>query len=83
MATEWAMVTPYGVGVDVCRDGLLDGRTALSRTDQFYPSRFQSPWAGQVEGLADSPGVSRVEQMLERLFATGRTSLPPEARLLL
>jgi 3-oxoacyl-[acyl-carrier-protein] synthase II len=75
------MLTPYGKGIDACWQGLLAGRSALSRVSRFKTAAFHSDYAGIISGLRYHEHISLVMQMLESLFEG--TAIPEDARLLL
>ena len=63
------MVTPYGRGTEACWQGLLGGKTALSRVTRFKTAAFHSDYAGIVNGLRYHEGASLVMQMMELLIS--------------
>jgi len=75
------MVTPYGRGADACWQGLLGGKTALSRVTRFKTAAFHSDYAGIIDGLRYHDGASLVMQMMELLFEG--VVIPEDAQLLL
>lgn len=79
--TDFELITPYGLGVDTCWEGLVGGQSALAETDRFDTSEFKSCMAGIVPGLSYHQGSSVVFQMLERVLA--EHSIPPDAGLFL
>ncbi len=79
--TDFELITPYGLGVDTCWEGLLSGKTALAETNRFDTSAFKSCMAGIVPGLSYHKGSSVVFQMLEKVLA--EHAIPPDAGLLL
>lgn len=77
------ILTPYGLGVDVCWNGLMAGRTALAPVSRFSTKAFQSDYAGTVPGLAYHGKTSLVMQMLNMLFESAGNAVPQDAKLLL
>jgi 3-oxoacyl-(acyl-carrier-protein) synthase len=77
------MITPYGMGVDACWQGLLAGRTAVSRVTRFSTKAFQSDVAATISGLIYHGEESLVMQMLRSLFRNIAATVPGDARLLL
>ncbi len=75
------MVTPYGRGTEACWQGLLGGKTALSRVARFKTAAFHSGYAGIISGLRYHDGASLVMQMMEPLFEGA--VFPGDAKLLL
>jgi 3-oxoacyl-[acyl-carrier-protein] synthase II len=75
------MLTPYGRGIDACWQGLLAGKSALSRVSRFKTVAFHSDYAGIVNGLRYHEKTSLVMQMLQSLFEG--TTVPEDAKLLL
>ncbi|MBI4838584.1 MAG: beta-ketoacyl-[acyl-carrier-protein] synthase family protein [Nitrospirae bacterium] len=77
------MVTPYGAGTDACWNGILSGRTAVSRLSRFSTSAFQSGYAATVEGLKYLKEDSLVMQMFRLLFVNNSFSLPEDMKFIL
>jgi 3-oxoacyl-(acyl-carrier-protein) synthase len=77
------MITPYGMGVDACWEGLLADRTAVSRVTRFNTDAFQSDVAATISGLTYHGAESLVMQMLQSLFRSNGIEVPADARLLL
>ncbi len=75
------MITPYGKGIDACWQGLLAGRSAISRVSRFTTSAFHSDYAGIISGLRYHEQTSLVMQMLQSLFEG--IVVPEDAKLLL
>jgi 3-oxoacyl-[acyl-carrier-protein] synthase II len=80
---ESDMLTPYGMGVQACWEGLLSGRTAISPVTRFSTGAFQSNVAGTVGGLVYHERESLVMQMLDLLFGSSKAAIPSDARLVL
>lgn len=76
-------LTPYGMGSAACWQGLLSGRTAISRLTRFATGAYMSDYAGIVQGLAYHGKSSLVMQMIDRLFACSTPHIPADSRLLL
>jgi len=83
VVTDFNVLTPDGLGLDACWDGLLAGASMLAEVDRFDTSAFHSHVAGIVPGLEYHRGDSLVFQMLEKLFPTIGTTIPADARLIL
>ncbi|OQW96449.1 MAG: hypothetical protein BWK77_04640 [Verrucomicrobia bacterium A1] len=77
------IVTAYGWGVAPCWQGLLSGRSAITRVDRFGARAFQSPNAGIVRDLDPAAADSLVLQMLKPLIARAAGGIPADAFLLL
>ena len=77
--TDYDLITPYGLGADVCWQGLLSGESALAELDRFNTSEFRSSVAGIIPDLSYHAGKSLVFQMLEQVLA-GK-SIPKDAKL--
>jgi 3-oxoacyl-[acyl-carrier-protein] synthase II len=75
------MVTPYGRGTEACWQGLLGGKSAISRVNRFKTAAFHSDYAGIVSGLRYHDGASLVMQMMKMLFEG--VVIPNDAKLLL
>jgi 3-oxoacyl-[acyl-carrier-protein] synthase II len=76
-------LTPYGMGSDACWQGLLSGRSAITRMSRFATSAFMSDYAATVEGLVYHGKTSLVMQMIDRLFRCAAPDIPGDSRLLL
>lgn len=77
------IVTSYGRGVDACWDGIMAGKTAVSRVTRFNTASFQSDYAGTVPGLTYLGDETLVMQMLRSLFEKRGAEAPADAKLLL
>jgi 3-oxoacyl-[acyl-carrier-protein] synthase II len=77
------LITPFGPGVEALWEGILAGRSALSRVSRFETGAFVSGLGGIVPGLDYGGPDSLVMQMLRRLFAAGAPRVPGDARLIL
>jgi len=75
------MVTPYGRGTEACWQGLLNGKSAISRVTRFKAAAFHSEQAGIVSGLRYHQGESLVMQMMQTLLLN--VAIPNDAKLLL
>jgi 3-oxoacyl-(acyl-carrier-protein) synthase len=83
VVVAYDMITPYGTGVDACWEGIMAGRTALSRLTRFKTQAFQSDFAGTIEGLTYHGNESLVMQMLRALFGRVKEAIPSDAKLVL
>jgi len=79
--TECKLITPYGLGVEPCWNGLMKNESRLAETDRFDTTEFKSRMAGIVPGLSYHSGKSIVLQMLEEVLKNH--SIPSDAHLLL
>ncbi len=77
------MITAYGHGLHSCWDGIMSGRSAITKCDRFYTGAFLSDSAALVPGLNYLGRESLVMQMLRRLFSGSSLSIPSDARLIL
>ena len=77
------ILTPYGHGADICWDGIMANRTAVTPVTRFKTQAFQSNYAGTVSGLAYQGGTSLVMQMLEVLFKRSGHMIPQDTTLVL
>jgi 3-oxoacyl-[acyl-carrier-protein] synthase II len=77
------MVTPYGLGADACWNGIMSGKTAVSRVGRFDTKAFQSDNAATVDNLQYFGEDSLVMQMFNTLFKHTSVSIPDDARLML
>ncbi len=62
------VVTAYGWGLDSLWNGVMSGRTAITRTARFAERGFVSDQAGVIPDLADVAGESRVWTILRKLL---------------
>lgn len=77
------MVTAYGQGTDACWEGILSGKTAISRLNRFNTRSFQSNYAATVKNLSYLQRDSLVKQMLKSLFSKTSALIPQDAKLIL
>ncbi len=78
------LISPYGIGLGPCWQGLLAGRSAIGRHPQFCSRHWQSDCSALVpDGCLAGHQRSRLTAMLGRLFALRPSPLPAEAALLL
>ncbi len=76
------MITPYGVGTDACRDGLMSGCTAIGHAGAFARESFISQNAALIPGLKRRER-SRLMDMLAPVFERIGPCVPADAELLL
>ncbi len=79
--TDCDIITPYGLGTEACWQGLLSGKSALTKLERFDTAEFKSNMAGIIPGLEYHQGKSLVYQMFEKVFE-GK-SVPKDAKLML
>jgi 3-oxoacyl-[acyl-carrier-protein] synthase II len=77
------IITPYGHGVDVCWNGIMSNRTAITPVTRFTTQAFHSVYAGTVPGLIYHGDTSLVMQMLVSLFKRSGEIIPKDAKLVL
>jgi 3-oxoacyl-(acyl-carrier-protein) synthase len=77
------LITPYGMGVAAAWEGLLAGRTAVTEVKRFNTAAFHSNVAGMINSLLYRGQDSLVMQMLTTLFLKNRSTVPPDAKLIL
>ncbi|MDF7823379.1 beta-ketoacyl-[acyl-carrier-protein] synthase family protein [Pontiellaceae bacterium B12227] len=77
--TGYDLITPYGLGADVCWHGLMSGESALAELDRFNTTEFKSAMAGIIPGLSYHAGKSLVFQMLQQVLAGKQ--IPKDAKL--
>jgi len=77
------IITPYGMGIDDCWEGVMADRTAVSLVTRFMTQAFQSDYAGTIPGLIYHGETSLVMQMLALLFDRANGMIPGDAKLLL
>ena len=83
VVVESDILTPFGLGVDVCWDGLLAGRTSISGMSRFSTKAFFSDYGATIPGLKYHEGPSLVMQMLTMLFDKTAAKIPADAKLML
>jgi len=54
------IITPYGLGVDACWNGLLSGKTAINPLYRFDTAQFQTKKAAIIAELQTSQNDSLV-----------------------
>jgi len=77
------MITAYGQGQDVCWDGIMSGRTAVSDIGRFRTAAFQSGSAAIVDGLEYLGNDSLVLQMFKKIFDQPSDIIPKDSALIL
>lgn len=77
------MITAYGHGADACWNGILSGRSAITKVDRFSTKAFQSDSAAIVSGLDYLGRDSLVMQMLKLIFNKAADLIPGDSRLVL
>lgn len=76
------MVTPFGVGIEACRNGLYGMNTAIRKFGRFNTTALQSDNAAVIEGLVYHEGESLVMQMIDSLFGILKGPAPEDSALL-
>jgi 3-oxoacyl-[acyl-carrier-protein] synthase II len=61
------LISAYGKGIEVCWQGMLDARSAISKVERFSTEHFSSNLAATVPALNPVNGKSLIEQLLEQL----------------
>jgi len=77
------IITPYGMGVDACWQGIMANRTAVTRLTRFKTRAFHSDYAGSIEKLVYHGKYSLVMQMLTLLFNRNAELIPRDSKLVL
>jgi len=77
------IITPYGLGVDACWNGLLSGKTAINPLDRFDTACFQTKKAAVIAELKTGQNDSLVIQMLKPLLKKTSAVIPKNALLIL
>ncbi|RMH27805.1 MAG: hypothetical protein D6693_04665 [Planctomycetota bacterium] len=67
--TGLGAVTPFGVGASALWDGLLEGRSALTRIARFDPSGFDCRLAGEAEGFSARDFVPKAYRKAVKVMA--------------
>ena len=80
---DYDVITPYGLGLDLCWNGLLDGQSAIKPMDRFNAEHLISQSAATISELDPSAEDSLVMQMLNSLFAHRKPIIPDDASLFL
>ena len=77
---ESKILTPFGLGIEICWDRLCEKCCTVKPVDRFDVSAFGSSVASTIEGLLYHQGPSLVWQMLTQLFSK---TIPSDAALML
>ncbi len=80
------MITPYGHGVQAAWEGILSGKTVISKLERFNAAVFVSEYAATIDGLEYLQEESLVMQMLKLMFRrvpTPKHQIPQDAKLIL
>ncbi|MBU0477907.1 beta-ketoacyl-[acyl-carrier-protein] synthase family protein [bacterium] len=77
------LITPYGLGIDACWNGLLSGKTAINPLDRFDTDVFQTKKAATIAELKTGQSDSLVMQMLKPLLEKASAIIPKDALLIL
>ncbi|MDO9464140.1 MAG: beta-ketoacyl synthase N-terminal-like domain-containing protein [bacterium] len=77
------LITPYGLGIDACWNGLLSGKTAINPLDRFDTDVFQTKKAATIAELKTGQSDSLVMQMLKPLLKKASAIIPKDALLIL
>lgn len=81
--TEGDLVTAYGVGLEACWGGLLNGQSAVKPLDRFSTEPFACHIAAVFDELEYNGDQSIVWQMIEKLLAENDPRIPDDALVLL
>ncbi len=77
------LITPYGLGIDACWNGLLSGKTAINPLNRFDTEAFQTKKAATIAELKTGQSDSLVMQMLKPLLKKASAIIPKDALLIL
>jgi len=77
------LITPYGLGIDACWNGLLSGKTAINSLDRFDTGAFQTKKAATITELKTGQSDSLVMQMLKPLLKKASAVIPKDTLLIL
>jgi len=77
------IITPYGLGIDICFESLMSGNSAVSKLERFETRHFVSDKAAVIKDLNTPTSESLVFRMLKLLLKTGNLSLPEDCKLFL
>ena len=83
VVVNYQMITSYGIGTDLCWEGLLNNKTAISDISRFDTSHFNTQKAGIINDIDLKDNESLVIQMLNKLFASASYEIPADADLVL
>ncbi len=67
--TGLGLVTPLGIGAEQTWNGLLEGKSGISRIRPFDPSGFQSQVAGQIEQMKTADFVPKTYRKSVKIMA--------------
>ncbi|MFH1904146.1 MAG: beta-ketoacyl synthase N-terminal-like domain-containing protein [bacterium] len=77
------LITPYGLGIDACWQGLLSGKTAINMLVRFDTEVFQTKKAATIAELKTGQSDSLTMQMLKPLLKKASSIIPKDALLIL
>ena len=80
---DYDVITPYGIGLDLCWDSLLNSKTAIGEIDRINTENFITGNAALIEGLDPSLEDSLVVQMLKKLLLSRMPIIPQDTHLFL
>jgi 3-oxoacyl-[acyl-carrier-protein] synthase II len=81
--TNFDLITAYGQGIQPLWDGLISGRSAISRVGRFSVETFLSKSAAFIDALSYQQDGSLVMQALKPLIKRGQAFVPADAFLIL
>ena len=79
---DYNAITPYGEGMDLCWQGLLNNKTSVSDITRFDTSNFMSSRAATIKNLVLGHEKSVVFQMMEILKENVNGEIPRDADLM-
>jgi 3-oxoacyl-[acyl-carrier-protein] synthase II len=83
VVVESDIITPFGLGIDACWDGLLANRSSIAPVSRFNTQAFFSNFGGTISGLTYHGEKSLVMQMIAQLLDRSGNKIPGDAKLLL
>lgn len=83
VVVESDILTPFGLGIDECWNGLLSNRSAVTPVARFDTKAFFSDVGATISGLTYHGESSLVMQMISMLFNNSDAKIPRDAKLLL
>ncbi|MDD5773493.1 MAG: beta-ketoacyl synthase N-terminal-like domain-containing protein [bacterium] len=81
--TSCDMLTAYGLGTELCWNGLLSKKTAISKLNRFDTFPFKTDYAAIVPGLEYLKNDSLSAQMFKLLFQGKKGLIPEDSKLIL
>jgi len=83
IVVDYDVITPYGLGLDPCWNGLLNGKTAIGKINRINTENFITNNAAIIKGFDPNLDDSLVMQICKKLFSFRKPLIPEDASLFL